>query len=163
VFRILRQTDYSVRLMLTLALRPHGERVSTQQLQRETLVPLAFLQRLVASLRRAGLLLAYPGKNGGLQLARPATHITVLDIHEAIEGPVDLSDCVRDPATCPLSEPCPVRPRWGRLEAVIVKELRATTLAQLARERVANGERAAARPVPLRTRKASGPGREVKP
>jgi Rrf2 family protein len=146
VFRISRRTDYAVRVMVTLAGYPPGERVSTPRIQAATQVPGAFLQRIVATLRRAGLVHAHPGTAGGLHLARPAEAITLLDVHSAVEGPIHVSDCVDDPRTCARSGPCTVRPQWERLQEVLVNELRATTLADLVR---AHPE-AARRPAPRR-------------
>jgi Rrf2 family iron-sulfur cluster assembly transcriptional regulator len=134
VFRINRRTDYSIRVMLSLAKRPFGERLSTSTVQDEMLVPRSFLQRIIADLSRAGLLATYPGPNGGLQLSRPAEQITLRHIWEAIEGELLISDCLKSPGECPLDCECPVRSRWGRLQSLIVHELGRTTLAELAAE-----------------------------
>jgi Rrf2 family protein len=134
VFRINRRTDYSIRVMLSLAKRPFGERLSTNTVQDEMLIPRSFLQRIIADLSRAGLLATYPGPNGGLQLSRPAEKITLRHIWEAIEGKLLISDCLKAPGECPLDCDCPVRSRWGRLQSLIVHELERTTLAELASE-----------------------------
>jgi Rrf2 family iron-sulfur cluster assembly transcriptional regulator len=134
VFRINRRTDYSIRVMLSMAKRPFGERLSTSTVQDEMLIPRSFLQRIIADLSRAGLLATYPGPNGGLQLSRPAEQITLRHIWEAIEGELLISDCLQSPGECPLDCNCPVRLRWGRLQSLIVHELERTTLAELASE-----------------------------
>ena len=131
--------------MLALARAAAGQRLPTGSIQQETRVPMAFLQRIVATLRRAGLLRAYPGVHGGLQLARPAAEISLLEVHEAVEGPILISECLAAPDTCPLAGPCPVRERWGRLDALIKSELAATTLQQLALAPASPGRRAASR------------------
>ncbi len=133
MFQINRRTDYAVRVMLTLAKGGASARQSTGRIQSETLVPMAFLQRIVSTLRRAGLIHAFPGIHGGLQLARPPEAISLLDVHAAVEGPILISECLADPCRCPLSAPCPVRSRWARLDGLIQRELAATTLADLAR------------------------------
>jgi Rrf2 family protein len=119
-----------------LALAKHGEeaRVPTQKIQEEMLVPHAFLQRIIADLSRRKLIRTFPGPNGGLQLAHPISSVTLLDIYEAIEGPLLISPCLGGPEECPLDEGCPVRPRWGRIQALVVQELAAATLSQLAQE-----------------------------
>jgi len=134
VFRINRRTDYSVRVMLSLAKRPFGERLPTRIIQDEMLIPRSFLQRIIADLSRAGLLATYPGPNGGLQLSRPAEQITLRHIWEAIEGELLISDCLKAPGECPLDSGCPVRSRWGRLQSMIVHELERINLAELACE-----------------------------
>jgi Rrf2 family protein len=134
VFRINRKTDYSVRVMLCLARRPFGVRMPTQAIQKEMLVPRPYLQRIVADLSRVVLIRTFPGTNGGLELARPAYAITLRHIWEAVDGILLISDCLKTPGTCPLDAGCPVRSRWGCLQAMMVRELESTTLEQLALE-----------------------------
>ncbi len=134
MLRINRRTDYAIRVMLALAKRNEGERLSTRQIQEEMLVPHAFLQRIIADLSRRKLIHTYPGPSGGLQLARPAATISLRDIYEAIEGTLLISDCLEASGECPLDKTCPVRPRWDRLQMLIVKELESITLDQLAQD-----------------------------
>ncbi len=134
MFRINRRTDYSVRVMLSLAKRPFGTRLATQAIQDEMLVPRPFLQRIIADLSKADLVVTYPGVNGGLQLARPAEAINLHQIWEAIEGPLLISNCLKSRDECPLGRSCPVRSRWARLQMMIAKEMEATRLDELAGE-----------------------------
>lgn len=134
MLRINRRTDYAIRVMLSLAKRNEGERLSTRQIQEEMLVPHAFLQRIIADLSRRKLIHTYPGPSGGLQLARSASTISLRDIYEAIEGTLLISDCLEGPGECPLDKTCSVRPRWDRLQMLIVKELESITLDQLAKD-----------------------------
>jgi Rrf2 family protein len=147
MFRINRRTDYSVRVMLCLARRPAGTRLSTQVVQDEMQVPRAFLQRIIADLSRAGLVSTYPGPSGGLELARPPETVNLRQIWEAIEGPLLISGCLDGPGVCCLDTGCPMRCRWSKLQAMIVAELEAATLDQLAAEanRLAAGEPMAVR------------------
>jgi Rrf2 family protein len=134
MLRINRRTDYAVRVMLALAKRPESTRISTKTVQEEMLVPRAFLQRIIADLSKKGLLHTFPGPNGGLQLARPGRSISLRDIYEAIEGPLLISECLASPGECPLDSGCPVHPRWRSLQAMLVAELEAITLEQLAQD-----------------------------
>lgn len=132
MFRINRRTDYAVRVMLCLAKRPFGTRLSTQTIQNEMQTPRAFLHRIIADLSKVDLICTYPGPNGGVQLARTAEEITLRQIWEAIEGPLMVSECIEAPQDCPLNAGCPVRARWGSLQTVIAQELDHTSLEQLA-------------------------------
>ena len=132
MFRINRRTDYAVRVMLCLAKRPFGTRLSTQTIQNEMQTPRAFLHRIIADLSKVDLICTYPGPNGGVQLARPAGDINLRQIWEAIEGPLLVSECLETPQDCPLNAGCPVRPRWSRMQAVIAQELDHTSLEELA-------------------------------
>ena len=134
MFKVNRRTDYAVRVMLSLAKRPAGARLPTQVIQDEMQVPRPFLQRIVADLAKAGLLHTYAGPKGGLELARPAEAIHLGHIWGAIEGTLQISDCLESPEACPLEPGCPVRRKWSRLQAVILHELEAITLSRLAEE-----------------------------
>ncbi len=131
VFKINRRTDYAVRVMLCLAKRPAGTRLSTQAVQDEMMIPRAFLQRIIADLSRAELIRTFAGPSGGLELARPAAEIHLKHIWEAIEGPLQISECVDNPGACPLRDGCPVCRRWRKLQALIASELEAIDLASL--------------------------------
>ncbi len=137
MFRVNRKTDYAIRVMLSLATRPYGIRQSARAIQDEMLIPRAILQRIIADLSKAQLVKTFPGPGGGAELARPAGSITLRNIWEAIEGPILISDCLQTPDECPLDVTCPVQARWARLQALVVGELEAATLAQLASEAVA--------------------------
>lgn len=134
MLRINRKTDYAVRVLLALAKQPQDKRLSTSAIQEQMLVPRAFLQRIVADLSRAGLINTYPGPKGGLQLAHAMDEINLRHIVEAIDGPLLISDCLAENGTCELDIDCPVRPRWERMQLMIVRELEQASLTVLAKE-----------------------------
>jgi Rrf2 family transcriptional regulator, iron-sulfur cluster assembly transcription factor len=134
MFRVNRQTDYAIRVLLMLAQQPQGTRLPTNEIGREMLIPPAFLPRIVAQLAQANLLLTFPGRDGGLQLPRPAAQITLKDVVEEMEGPMLLSECMTGEDACPFEGDCRVRCRWNNLQARILEELNSTTFADLARE-----------------------------
>jgi len=134
MLRINKKTDYAVRVLLALAKQGPGARVRTSVIQEQMLVPRPFLQRIVADLSRAELIHTFPGPKGGLQLAHPTDDVNLRHIVEAIDGPLLISDCLEEEGVCTLDITCPVRPRWERMQALIVAELEGATLTQLAKE-----------------------------
>lgn len=134
MMRINRRTDYAVRIMLALAEHPFGERLSTKLIREEMFVPRAFLERIIAELSKAKLILTFPGPNGGIQLFVEPEKINLRHIWEAIEGPLLISDCLQTPEECPLHENCPVRGCWGSLQKTIQRELESITISQLSEE-----------------------------
>jgi Rrf2 family protein len=134
MFRVNRQTDYSIRVVLALAKRPQGTRLSSAEIGKEMLIPAAFLSRIVAQLAQAKLVVTFPGREGGIQLARPAEMITLRDLVETMEGPFLLSECMTGEETCPFEGACPVRLRWNGLQEAILNELAKTTFSKLAQE-----------------------------
>src|SRR5690349_19085842 len=138
MLRINRQTDYAVRVLLALAKRGEGARLSTSAIQQEMLIPKAFMTRIVAQLSRDGLLSTFPGREGGLMLPRPASQITLRDVVEAFEGPILLSACLQAKGEddCPFRTNCPVSPKWGRVQVAMLREMASITFEQLAREAI---------------------------
>jgi Rrf2 family protein len=134
MIRINRQTDYAVRLILSLARREEGKRVSTAQIRKEMLIPPALAPRIVADLARGNFIVTYPGRDGGLVLARPAREINLRQIVEHFEGKFFISDCLVEGGDCPFDNNCPVRFRWTRLQSQIIKELEQITFEDLAQD-----------------------------
>ena len=95
MLKINRQTDYAVRVVLALAKRGEGIRLSSAEIQREMMIPPALMTRIVAQLAREGLINTFPGRDGGLMLPRPAARISLKEVVEAFEGPSLLSDCMQ--------------------------------------------------------------------
>jgi Rrf2 family protein len=68
----------------------------------------AHLSKVLTHLGKAGILTGATGPGGGFTLARPAEELSLLEIYEAIEGPVETDRCLFDipvcrPSTCPLA------------------------------------------------------------
>ena len=134
MLQINRQTDYAIRVVLALAKQPSNERLSSSTIGKEMLIPNAFLSRIVAQLAQAKLIITYPGRNGGLELARPANEISLKDIVQLLEGPLMLSECMAGELACPFEGGCVVRKRWVRLQNIILEELDRTKFSELAAE-----------------------------
>ena len=136
MLRINRQTDYAVRVVLALAQRGEGTRMSSADIQKEMLIPKAFMVRIVAQLSREGLVNAFPGRDGGLMLPRPASQITLKDVVEVFEGTGLLSECmqVKGEDDCPFQSNCLVRSKWGRVQLAMMREMASITFESLANE-----------------------------
>src|SRR5512133_3664836 len=136
MLRINRQTDYAVRVILALANREADARLSSAVIQKEMLIPQTYMPRIVAQLAAAGLVKTFAGRDGGLQLPRPASEITLKDVVEAFEGPMLLSECMqtKDEDDCPFQANCPVRTKWGRVQVAMLREMASISFADLAEE-----------------------------
>ncbi len=135
MFPLTRRADYAVRIMLELGDHANKQRVPASQVAEQTGVPLAFLRKIVADLAKVGLVRAYSGPAGGLELGRPAEGINLLHVLEAIEGPVCLNICMLRAHECPRDQVCPVHNFLGRLQANIIQQLKEATLDKLVAEK----------------------------
>jgi Rrf2 family protein len=130
--RLTRQGDYAVRVMVDLAARAQDAPTPRAQIQARQDIPAAYLAKIVQALARAGLVRTLPGAHGGVMLNAPAEALTLLQVVEAVEGPLHLNRCVVAPGSCPRDRFCSVHPVWLRLQALVTRELDAVTIAALA-------------------------------
>src|SRR3954451_22839655 len=89
-----RAADYAVRVMIHMATLPEGTRVVRSALAAATDVPDSFMSKVLQSLARKGMVSSRRGIDGGFVLTVPAGSVSLLDIIEAIDGPMQLNDCV---------------------------------------------------------------------
>ncbi|MGD8406063.1 MAG: Rrf2 family transcriptional regulator, partial [Anaerolineales bacterium] len=131
MIRINRKTDYAIRVLLALAKQGDDVMLPTPQIQQEMLIPRALSLRVVAELAKGGFIITYPGREGGLKLARPAAKINLRQVVTYFENNFTISECLHGGGTCPFDDSCPVRCRWARLQALILQELENTTFDEL--------------------------------
>ena len=151
------KAEYGLRVMVELARGVDGEPVPLAEIAARGGLPLAYLEHLVARLRKAGLVDSRRGSRGGYMLARPAGEITAAEIVEALEGSIAPIECISQGPDGSIictreSDPghvCPTKLLWTRVRFSIVSTLRETTLADLLRS-----SRGAAQSMPL---PAAGP------
>jgi Rrf2 family protein len=130
--QITRQADYAVRAVLYLADHERSARVTTAEIGRDQQIPVTFLAKIVAQLSTAGILRSTRGSHGGVCLAMPPDEISLLDIVEVIDGPIELNECVADRSLCALGDSCPVRSVWCNAQAELVDRLMRTNFGVLA-------------------------------
>jgi Rrf2 family protein len=143
MLEITRQADYALRATMEVARMDFGERAPTATIAERQNIPLPFLAKIVSQLVVRGILEATRGASGGVSLARPAKTITMLEVVEAIDGPITINRCTRDPAVCELSVSCPLCEIFTEAQQALVTKLEGTTLHQLV-ERAEELEAAAA-------------------
>jgi Rrf2 family protein len=125
--QITRQADYAVRAVYHLTKLGSDQRASTSQIAQEQHIPPSFLAKIISQLSVAGLLNTSRGARGGVSLARSPEDISILDVVEAIDGPILLNDCVDNKSACTFTGECPIRPVWCDAQAELVTHLKGST------------------------------------
>jgi Rrf2 family protein len=133
------KAEYGVRVMVELAQGVDGEPVPLAEIAARGGLPLAYLEHLVARLRKAELVDSRRGSRGGYMLARSAREITMAEIVEALEGSIAPIECISQGPDGSIvctreSHPghvCPTKLLWTRVRLAIVRTLQETTLADL--------------------------------
>ena len=129
--QITRQADYALRAMYYLSKLEPSERAATSLIADEQRIPPSFLAKIISQLSIAGLIHTSRGARGGVSLARPPESISILEVVEAIDGPLTLNECTHSIEGCPFGENCPIRPVWCDVQSELVERLRNTSFAAL--------------------------------
>lgn len=117
--------------MLDVALHADEGLVHLKDIAERQEVSKKYLEHLVSHLEAHGLLRAVRGTGGGLGLPKSPCVITILDILNALEGPLTPVECVDRPEVCPRCANCGARQLWVELGDVITGFLRSVTLEEL--------------------------------
>jgi Rrf2 family protein len=134
------KTEYGVRLMVALGRDgAAGGPTSLKALAEAEGLPLSYLEHVVASLKRAGLVTSSRGAHGGYRLARPAGEIAMDEVVLALEGAIAPMECFvhvpTERVACShqgeRSAACSTRLLWMRVQSGVVRALQGTTLAEL--------------------------------
>ena len=128
--QITRQADYAVRAVLHLTRRGE-QRIATSMIAEEQRIPPSFLAKIISQLSIAGLLHTSRGARGGVTLARDAKDITLLEVIEAIDGPIQLNECVGENGLCSFDSDCPLRTIWCDAQEELVGRLKGTNFADM--------------------------------
>ena len=132
------KAEYGVRLLIQLGLRAEDGPVSLKAVAAVENLPLAYLERIAALLKKADLVEATRGAHGGYVLARPAEEITMDAVVLALEGAIAPMDCFFDDRDGRVScshhsdgELCATKLLWTRVQMGVIKSLQRTTLGEL--------------------------------
>jgi Rrf2 family transcriptional regulator, cysteine metabolism repressor len=133
------KAEYGVRVMVELARRAPEAPIPLAEIAAADGLPLAYLEHLVARLRKAGLVDSRRGSRGGYLLARAAREISMAEVVEALEGSIAPIECISQAEDGSIvcsreSHPdhtCPTKLLWTRVRSSIVETLRETTLEDL--------------------------------
>jgi Rrf2 family protein len=139
--QLTRAADYAVRVMIHFGACPPGARITRTALAKATGVPEDFLAKVLQALARAGLVLSRRGLDGGFVLRADSTKISLVDVIEAIDGPMAVNVCLMSGNSCERQGECPAHTLWGRAQTAMLKVLRSASIADLAAQAAANRKR----------------------
>jgi Rrf2 family protein len=117
--------------MVDLAMHYGQGLVLLRELAERQKLSAKYLDQLVGSLRGAGLVRTKRGVSGGFELAKPPDQIRLLEVVEAVEGPLNIVACVAHPEGCPRSGKCVTLEVWEEVAQAVRDVLAKVTLADL--------------------------------
>ena len=131
--RIPMKVDYGVRALVDLAGQPDAQRpVRTADIAVRQDIPEQYLDQVLTTLNKYGLITSRRGPQGGHVLARAASKITLDEVVATLDGRNPPLECIDDATGCALSECCAQRDIWRDVEDAIHAVLATTTIADLA-------------------------------
>ena len=133
MLRVTRLTDYATVVLTVLATRP-GVVLSAVELADAAGLEVPTVAKVLKPLAQAGLVEGFRGAGGGYRLIRYAADISLVEIVEAMEGPLGMTECSLHAGNCGIEQSCGVRANWRRINDVVADALRGVTLAQMAEE-----------------------------
>jgi Rrf2 family protein len=132
--QLTRAADYAVRVMIYLASQPEAAFVSKTLLAKAADAPESFLAKILQSLCRAGLIQVRRGVVGGFSLRPRGAQASLLDVVEAIDGPIALNICLTSGIACQREALCPAHKVWLRAQAAMLSVLREAKIAEMIQE-----------------------------
>ncbi len=118
---------YGVKAMVDLAINYGGDPISIKNISKRQKVSEYYLEQLFGPLRKAELIKSIRGAQGGYVLNKNPKEITVADIMNVLEGPIEISDCV-DGVTCDNIDCCATRLLWEKIKYSIESVMESVTL-----------------------------------
>ena len=130
MLRITKLTDYATVVLCALADAPARVH-SAAELAETARLELPTVSKVLKPLAHAGLVNGFRGASGGYKLARAPAQISLIEIVEAIEGKLGLTECSGEHSHCEYEPHCGTRGHWHKVNEVIAGALRGVSLAQM--------------------------------
>lgn len=130
MFRITKLTDYATVVLAELASAGDGLLSASEVADRTGLEP-PTVAKVLKPLAQAGLVEGFRGVRGGYRLARAPRAMRLIDVIEAMEGPVAVTECTVHSGQCGLEASCGMRSNWRRINDLIAGALDNVTLHDL--------------------------------
>jgi FeS assembly SUF system regulator len=130
MLRVTKLTDYATVVLTVLASEPDAV-LSAAGLAERAGLEMPTVAKVLKPLAQAGLVEGFRGASGGYRLARDASEMTLVDIVEAMEGPLGMTECSVHAGACGIESSCGVRANWRRINDVVADALRSVTLSQM--------------------------------
>jgi len=131
--KLSRRTDYALRAVTYLSVRQGNGACSIAEIAAMEKIPREFTAKVLKELCRTGFIRSRLGPHGGYRLAKPPDQMTVLEIMEALDGPLAINDCLAEPQFCGKTPGCRMHRLFRRVNDSMKEILSKTTVADIAR------------------------------
>lgn len=131
MIRLTKAGEYGLRAIRYLVENQDAARVSIGDISESKNIPEPFLRKLFKPLVKNNIIHSTRGVAGGVKLARKPEEINVLEVVEALEGPLALNECLMDESQCEFISECGMHDIWDEAQIAMAKVLRSKNLTEL--------------------------------
>ncbi|MFQ5963053.1 MAG: RrF2 family transcriptional regulator [Candidatus Scalinduaceae bacterium] len=130
------KTEYAILALLELGQRYGKGFVLSREIARCRDIPRTFIERILLTLRNAGVIVSVRGANGGHRLAKDPSEISVREIIEMFEGSLAPIDCVNERITsisawCSVEASCVLKDLWKKMYDAMLASIENITIKDL--------------------------------
>lgn len=122
---------FGLRIMVQIAAEGEKQPLFARRIAAAQGISEPYVDQILMALRSGGLLISRRGRNGGYQVASPASEITALDVLEAVEGELSLVECLVDSSACDRRAGCVTHKVWRKATESLKESLASVTLEDL--------------------------------
>ncbi|MBT3229469.1 MAG: Rrf2 family transcriptional regulator [Candidatus Marinimicrobia bacterium] len=133
MIRLTKAGEYGLRAVRYLVENGDMSRISIGDISENKSIPEPFLRKLFKPLVQQGIINSTRGVSGGVRLARDPKEITVLEVVEALEGPLALNECLLEDVDCEFISECGMHDVWEEAQGAMARVLRSKNLTDLTR------------------------------
>jgi len=128
MIKISTKTRYGLRALLELAKDSTGKPVNLMDIAEKQKLSFKYLESIFNLLKNNRIVRSIRGPSGGYLLAKTPDELSLYNIFTAINGPLNITDCIIDPTICGNSRNCPANTIWSELQDNIKKFFESKTL-----------------------------------
>jgi Rrf2 family protein len=126
---------YGTRAMVELASHYGEGPLELKEIAKKESISIKYLEQVIIPLRTAGFVKSVRGSKGGYRLAKPPSEISLNDLIDILNGPVNLMECIKDPKACQRVPYCVTRDVWREISEAIDKIFHSVTLEDMVRRK----------------------------
>ena len=131
MLRFTKRADYGLMAIHRIAIHEDRGAVSAKRIAEEFSIPPELLAKILQRLSKEGLIVSQNGPKGGYVLARRPMEITVGQVVRALEGPINIVECLEQDSECPQMARCNLRRPVQKIQAAISQMLDTMSLTEL--------------------------------
>lgn len=132
MFKLSKKTEYAILALQYIAELPEERTATVKEIAENQTIPQPLLAKILQQLAKHQLIVSVQGARGGYMLGRRAEEITLAQMMEAIEGPLNILDCTVDDHLCERDESCTLKSSLNPLQQQLANYMRSVTLADVA-------------------------------